>query len=174
MSPSSAPSTSGAHRKFPKDAIIAATHAAGGTDVATHATSGNVRLTSALTSTDAVAAALEKAYAADRGFEVPAIVLTCDELTEITEVGAELEAGMATGRSYVTLYAAPPPRAAAKAAEALTLPGETTVVRGRAAYLLLEGAFHSSATQRAKEFLALGTGTGRTQTVLETLVGKWC
>lgn len=34
----------GAHRKFPKDAIIAATQVAGGTEVATHATSGNVRL----------------------------------------------------------------------------------------------------------------------------------
>ena len=114
----------GATRKFPKDAIVAATEAAGGTDVVTHLTSGNVRLTSSRRSTGAVAKALEEAYAVDRGFAVPTIVLTAAELTEIAQVGEELEEDLPPGgQHYVTLFAAPPTASAAKAAQALTHPG---------------------------------------------------
>ena len=114
----------GATRKFPKDAIVAATEAAGGTDVVTHLTSGNVRLTSSRRSTGAVAKALEEAYAVDRGFAVPTIVLTAAELTEIAQVGEELEEDLPPGgKHYVTLFAAPPTASAAKAAQALTHPG---------------------------------------------------
>jgi len=165
----------GATRKFPKDAIVTATEAAGGTDVATHLTSGNVRLTSSRRSTDAVAKALEKAYAVNRGFAVPTIVLTAAELTEMAGIGEQLEDDLpAGGKHYITLFAAPPTAAAAKAAQALTHPGEVCVVRGRAAYALLEGDIHSSVLLRSKEFNALGTGTARTRKVLTTLAEKWC
>jgi uncharacterized protein (DUF1697 family) len=165
----------GATRTFPKNAIIAATVAAGGTDVVTHLTSGNVRLTSSRRSAAAVAKALEEAYAADRGFDVPTIVLTAAELAEIAAVGADLEGTLpAGGKHYVTLYAAPPPPAATAVVQALTLPGERCVVRGRAAYALLEGDIHSSPLLRSKEFNALGQGTARTQKVLAGLAEKWC
>jgi hypothetical protein len=48
------------------------------------------------------------------------------------------------------------------------------VVRGRAAYALLEGDIHSSPLLRSKEFNALGQGTARTQKVLAGLAEKWC
>ena len=66
----------GAKRKFPKDAIKAATEAAGGSDVETYINTGNVRLTHSARSVAKVQAALEEAYAAAAGFEVPTIVFT--------------------------------------------------------------------------------------------------
>ena len=73
----------GATRKFPKADIVAATEAAGGTDVATHINTGNVLLTTTLRSRAKVEAALEQAYEADRGFAVPTIVFTPAEIREI-------------------------------------------------------------------------------------------
>ena len=70
----------GATRKFPKAAIVAATEAAGGADVATHIASGNVRLTSSMRSIERVRTALEASYAAAAGFEVPVIAFTPAEL----------------------------------------------------------------------------------------------
>src|SRR3990170_2320186 len=64
----------GATRKFPKADIVSATEAAGGTDVATYINTGNVRLSSTMRSRGRVEAALEQAYAAERGFPVPTIV----------------------------------------------------------------------------------------------------
>ncbi len=80
----------GATRKFPKADIIAATEAAGGTDVATHINTGNVLLTTSLRSRAKVEAALEAAYEADRGFAVPTIVFTPAELRQIAADADEL------------------------------------------------------------------------------------
>ena len=66
----------GPNRKFPKADIVAATEAAGGTDVETYINTGNVRLTSGLRSAAKVEAALEKAYEEQTGFAVPTIVFT--------------------------------------------------------------------------------------------------
>ena len=75
----------GATRKFPKDAIRAATEAAGGSDVETYINTGNVRVTTPLRSRARVEAALERAFAAEAGFEVPTIVFTPKELVAIAE-----------------------------------------------------------------------------------------
>ena len=42
------------------------------------------------------------------------------------------------------------------------------------AYAMLEGNIHTSKVLVSKEFKALGTGTARTLSVLETLATKWC
>lgn len=165
----------GATRKFPKADLVAATEAAGGVDVATHINTGNVRLTSSRRSTEAVRKDLEKAYAADRGFQVVTIVFTPTQLRELTERGSALRAENEPGRRhYVTLFTTAPSRAAATAVEALTAPGERCVVEGRAAYVLLDGDIHDSVILRSKTFAALGVGTSRTITVLRTIVDKWC
>ncbi len=75
----------GATRKFPKDAIRAATEAAGGQRVETYINTGNVRLDSRLRSRERVEQVLEEAFLADRGFEVPTIVFTPEELRAIAE-----------------------------------------------------------------------------------------
>ena len=90
----------GAKRKFPKDDIVAATQAAGFEDVATHINTGNVRLSTRMRSRGRIEQALEEAYLADRGFEVPTIVYAGSELRE---VHAHASAVDHDGRHYVAL-----------------------------------------------------------------------
>lgn len=165
----------GANRKFPKDDIRAATEAAGGADVATHLNTGNVRLTSTRRSAAAVRADLEKAYAADRGFEVPTVVLTPDEVREIAATGRELEEAHGPVKNhYISLHHEPPSAEAARAVEDKSLPGEWAFVRGRAVHALIDGDIHSAKSTTSKEFKALGEGTSRKLNVLEAIVDKWC
>jgi uncharacterized protein (DUF1697 family) len=165
----------GATRKFPKDAIRAATEAAGGRDVETYINTGNVRLTHSARSVAKVQQLLEQAYADAAGFEVPTVVFTTAELAALTACGDELHARHDPGgQHYVTLYAAPPPAAAVGAVQALAHAGETVVVDGRAAYVLLDGNIHTSRLLATREFAALGKGTARTIKVLRTVTEKWC
>lgn len=164
----------GARRTFPKGDIVAATIAAGMSDVQTHINTGNVRLTSSLGSSAAVRAALERAYAQDRGFEVPTVVFTPEEVRAITEAGSALrEVNEEGARHYVQLFHEPPPPSAVEAVTALEHPGERIVVRGRAAYLLVPSV-HQARLSSTKEYAALGEGTSRTITVLRAIVEKWC
>ncbi len=165
----------GATRKFPKDAIKAATEAAGGTDVETYINTGNVRLSHPARTVAEVQAALEEAYVAAAGFDVPTIVFTTEELAALTARADELHAEHdPAGQHYVTLYATAPPAAAVDAVQALTHEGERVVVEGRAAYVLLDGDIHTSKVLAAKQFAALGQGTARTVKVLRTITEKWC
>lgn len=164
----------GANRKFPKADIIAATEAAGMTDVATHINTGNVRFTTSMRSPTKVRAALEDAYVASRGFPVPAVVFTPGEVRAITGRGTELRAVHVDGaRNYVYLLHEPPPQAAVDSLLALEFPGEQVVVEGRAAYALLSSVQGASVIN-TKEFAALGEGTSRAITVLQAIVEKWC
>lgn len=165
----------GAKRTFPKDAIKAATETAGGGGVETYINTGNVRLTHAARSVAKVQQALEAAYAAEAGFEVPTIVFTAAEVAALVARGEELHAEHdPAGQHYVTLYAAAPPAEAVQAAHDLDHPGETVVVDGRAAYVLLDGDIHTSKVLASKQFTALGQGTARTIKVLRTVSEKWC
>ena len=165
----------GAKRKFPKDAIKAATEAAGGTDVETYINTGNVRLTHSARSVAKVRAALEEAYAAEAGFDVPTVVFTAADLAGLTARGEELHAEHDPGgQHYVTLYPSTPPADAVEAVHALEHDGETVVVDGRAAYVLLDGDIHTSRLLSSKELTALGQGTARTITVLRTVTATWC
>ena len=56
----------------------------------------------------------------------------------------------------------------------LAYDGETCVVDGRAAHVLLDGDIHTSRLLGSKEFKALGQGTARTVKVLRTVTEKWC
>lgn len=164
----------GTNRKFPKADIIAATEAAGMSNVATHINTGNVFFTSPLRSATKVRAALEDAYVQDRGFEVPTIVFTPDELRAVTERATELRPTNEEGaRHYIQLFHEPPPQAAIDAAQALDLPGEELIVEGRAAYALIPSV-HGAKITSTKEYAALGQGTSRTVTVLQAIVAKWC
>jgi uncharacterized protein (DUF1697 family) len=164
----------GPTRKFPKDAIKAATEAAGGTGVETYINTGNVRLTHSARSVAKVQAALEEAYAAEAGFEVPTIVFTAADLAALTARGEELHAGHEpVGNHYVTLFATPPTAASVEAVHALEHGGEAVVVEGRAAYVLLDGDIHTSKVLSSKAFTGLGQGTARTIKVLRTVTEKW-
>lgn len=165
----------GATRRFAKDAIRSATEEAGGRAVETYINTGNVRLTHSARSVGTVQDALEKAYADAAGFEIPTVVFTAADLAAVTARGEELHAEHApSGQHYVSLFSAAPTAAAGAAVEALEHAGETVVVDGRAAYVLLEGDVHTSKLLASKEFKALGQGTARTIKVLRTVTEKWC
>ena len=61
-----------------------------------------------------------------------------------------------------------------EALHALEHAGETVVVAGRAAYVLLAGDIHTSKVLSSKQFNALGQGTARTVKVLRTVTERWC
>lgn len=163
----------GAKRKFPKDAIAAATEAAGFTGVATHINTGNVRLETAMRSRARIEAALEQSYLADRGFEVPTIVLTPAELRAVVEEAARLAPDHA-GRHYVSLLKDEPEAAVAAALEARSTPDERVHVAGRGVHLVLGESYHEATLSNAVVEKQLGVATNRNLTVLRALVQKWC
>lgn len=162
----------GAKRKFPKDAIVAATEAAGFTGVATHINTGNVRLETRMRSRPRIEAALEAAYLADRGFEVPTIAFSTEELRGMVEHADRFGAGH-DGRHYVWLLRDEPTAEVAATLEALSTEGERIRVAGRSVHLLVADGY-ADARLLAPAEKRLGVTTNRNVTVLRALVTKWC
>jgi uncharacterized protein (DUF1697 family) len=164
----------GATRKFPKDAIIAAAESAEFTDVATYINTGNVRVTTPLRSKAKVEAALEKAFLADRGFEVPTIVFTLKELVDIAQAADDLAAEHPEAEAhYVTLLKQAPAQDLVTEVESQSVDDELCRVTGRAAHVVLLKPFHAGKLMNGKAFTALGVGTARNVTVLRALADKW-
>jgi uncharacterized protein (DUF1697 family) len=164
----------GATRKFPKDAIRAAAEEAGFTDVATYINTGNVRVTTPLRSRAKVEAALEEAFLADRGFEVPTMVLTLRELLDVAEVADDLAAEHPDAEAhYVTLLKEVPAGGLVTEVESQSVDGELCRVTGRAAHVVLLKPFRAGRLMNGKAFAALGVGTARNVTVIRTLADKW-
>ncbi|WP_460775543.1 DUF1697 domain-containing protein [Microbacterium sp. GXF7504] len=165
----------GATRVFPKDAIVAATAAAGFDDVATHLNTGNVRLGTAMRSRARVEAALERAYLADRGFEVPVIAFRADEFAELARDAAELSATR-TGldRHYVYLLKEELDAKAAAAVEARSDERGEMVVRGRAVHALLRAGYTPGQVDPLGAARMLGVATNRNLSVVTALAERWC
>jgi uncharacterized protein (DUF1697 family) len=161
----------GATRKFPKASIVKAVEAAGFTDVATYINTGNVRFDTTMRSRARIEAALEDAFRAEAGFEVPTIVFTQKELREIAEHAATLEHG---GRHYVSLLKEEPSAAAVKRLEEASTANEVAKVGGRAVHLLLGENYHEARLTNAVVEKHLGVATNRNLTVVSALAEKWC
>lgn len=163
----------GARRKFPKDAIKASVEAAGFSDIETYINTGNVRLTTSMRSRAKVEAALEKAFLADRGFEVSTMVYTLEELRRIAADVEELHDEQLE-RHYVLLLKTEPTVAVAKAVHALDTGSHRTVVRNRAAHLLLGAGYQGGATDPLKVEKLLGVTTNRNHSVIRAIAERWC
>jgi uncharacterized protein (DUF1697 family) len=163
----------GANRKFPKAAIVAATEAAGFTDVATHINTGNVRFDTTMRSRARIEEALETAYLADRGFEVLTIVFSPAEVCAIVDAVEELAAGY-QGPHYVSLLKRSPDAAEIKQIEALGSDGERVHVRGRAVHLLLAEQYRQARVTNATVEKLLGPATNRNLKVIRAVAEKWC
>jgi uncharacterized protein (DUF1697 family) len=159
-------------RMFAKADIVAACEAAGGSDVVTYINTGNVRVTTPLRSRAKVEAALEKAFSAKAGFEVPTIVFTPKELTAIADDADDVATGHA-GLHYVSLLKDAPSAAAAKKLDGAGKEGERAEVRGRAVHLLLGKDYHSAKLTNVVVEKHLGVATNRNVKVIRTLAGKW-
>lgn len=164
----------GPTRKFPKGDIVTAVESIGATGVATYINTGNVVLTTRLRSRARVEAALESAFLADRGFEVPTMVFTPAEIRDIVvEVDALwAEHGEPQAHS-VTLFKEPPGEEVVAALAALEFE-DIAVVNGRVAHVLLRNNFHESKILASKAFGALGPGTARYARVLREISVRWC
>ncbi len=161
----------GAHRKFPKAEIVAATEAAGFGDVATYINTGNVRLTTRMRSRARIEEALETAYAERAGFEVPTIVFTTSEVAEIATYGAGLAH---PGGHYVSLLKHEPAAEGIAALAAAAGSGERLDVVGRAAHLMVEHGQQAATLTNAPVERHLGVATNRNLTVLTAIAERWC
>jgi len=166
----------GPTRKFPKSAILAATEAAGGVDVATYINSGNVRLTSPSRSAAKLEVAIEAAYRKHAGFEVPTIVFTAAEFAALAKDAARIAAEHPhVARHYVYLLKAPAPSERVAALLARAAPGAGIEVRDRAVHLLLAPGGKQGVVDPYGVEKALGViATSRNRTVVDTLAGMWC
>ena len=158
-------------RMFAKAAIVQACEDAGFTDVETYINTGNVRVSTSLRSRAKVEAALEKAFAASAGFDVPTIVFTPQELTAVAADAEELAAEH-RGLLYVSLLK-DAPTAASATLDGAGKDGERAEVRGRAAHLLLGPDYHSAKLSNAVVEKHLGVATNRNVKVIRTLAEKW-
>jgi len=159
-------------RMFAKGAIVQACQDVGFTDVETYINTGNVRVTTTLRSRAKVEAALEQAFAASAGFDVPTIVFTPKELTAVAADAEELAAEH-SGLLYVSLLKDAPTAATVKKLDGAGKEGERAEVRGRAAHLLLGKDYHSAKLSNAVVEKHLGVATNRNVRVISTLAEKW-
>ncbi|WP_067428708.1 DUF1697 domain-containing protein [Nocardioides jensenii] len=163
----------GANRKFPKDAIRAVVEGAGFTEVETYINTGNVRLTTSMRSRAKIEAALEAAFLADRGFEVPTIVFSAAELAQVARDAHELNTPDLS-RHYVYLLKQEPDAEAVTALGARAANGHRAVVRGRACHLLLGEGYREGTVDPLNAAKHLGVATNRNFNVVTTLAEKWC
>lgn len=161
-------------RQYPMAELRAALTAAGFEDVETHIQTGNVRVGTRLRSRERVVAALEAAMLADRGFEVPVVLLSPAELAQVAAdaEAVRVEHGDALWRQYVELLARQP-EAEAVALIETGVPGARAAVRERAVHLLYDVPFGEAKAPRAAVSRAFGLSTNRNVAVIRTLAEKW-
>ena len=163
----------GPTRKFPKADIVAATEAAGFSDVATHINTGNVRFDTKMRSRAGIEDALEAAYLADRGFEVPTMVFRADELCAIADEAEEVADGH-PGTHYVSLLKQKPTAALARQIEEFSTDRDIARVRGRAVHLVIADPYHHAPLTNATIEKELGVATNRNLKVIRAIAEKWC
>lgn len=165
----------GAKRVFPKDDIRRVVEASGFERAETHINTGNVRLETRMRSRVRIEDVLEKAFAADRGFEVPTIVFSSAEFAVIGEDTRRLdEENPGLARHYVYLLKEEPSAARIAEIEAKADERGRMLVRGRAAHALLQPGYQDGAVDPLRAATLLGVATNRNANVVRTLAEKWC
>jgi uncharacterized protein (DUF1697 family) len=161
-------------RKYPMAELREALTDAGFEEVETHIQTGNVLFRTSLRSKAKVIAALEKAMLEDRGFEVPVVLMTRQELSELYDEACDFAGGKKLQGHYLSLLAEPPTKPGTKALEARSDDGEEVRVGERAVHLMLTSkAFHEATTGNAEGEKHLGVATTRNLTVITKLTEKW-
>jgi len=164
-----------AKRRFAKEAIGAATTAAGFQDVATHINTGNVRVTTRLATRRAVEDRLEEAYLADRGFEVPCIAFEAGHVAAIAARADELAATRpGLDRHYVYLLKEELPPEKVALVEGASNESGRMVVEGRAVHALLGPGYQPGRVDPLNAARHLGVATARNVTVVRAVAQKWC
>ena len=161
-------------RKYPMAELRDALTDAGFEKVETHIQTGNVVFRTSLRSRQKVIAALEKAMLADRGFEVPVVLMTPQELSEVYDEACDFGGGKKLQGHYLSLLADPPTKKGTEALEARSGDGEEVKVGQRAVHLMLSTRpYHEATTGNAEVERHLGVATTRNLTVITKLAEKW-
>ena len=161
-------------RKYPMAELRDALSAAGFEEVETHIQTGNVLFRTSLRSRAKVVAALEKAMLADRGFEVPVVLMTRQELSELYDEACDFAGGKKLQGHYLSLLADPPSTAGKAALEERSGDGEEVRVGRRAVHLMLSTRpYNEATTGNAEVERHLGVATTRNLTVITKLAEKW-
>lgn len=165
----------GPTRKFPKDDIRRAVQDAGFANVETHINTGNVRFDSSMRSRARIEGKLERAFAADRGFEVPTVVFTAAEFAALArEAQALTDERPGLARHYVYLLKEELAPDTVAVVEATSGDAGEMVVRGRAAHALLRPGYLDGDVDPLRAAKLLGVGTNRNLNVVTTLAQNWC
>jgi len=165
----------GANRKFAKDDIRRVVESIGFTDVETHINTGNVRFTTPMRSRAKIEKALEEAFAADRGFDVPTMVFSTAEVTEIAREAAALSAECpGLERHYVYLLKDELPPDVVARVEGLATDAGGMLVRGRVAHALLGPGYQAGTVDPLGAAKLLGVATNRNLNVITAIAAKWC
>ena len=165
----------GAKRVFPKGDIRRVVEDAGFEGVETHINTGNVRFESRMRSRERIERVLEKAFMADRGFEVPTIVYSAAEFRAVAQQTRELaDAHPGIARHYVYLLKDELTPGQVADVEARADGRGRMMVSGRAAHALLEPGYQEGAVDPLSAAKLLGVATNRNANVIRTLAEKWC
>ena len=165
----------GAKRVFPKEDIRRVVESVGFEEVGTHINTGNVRFESRMRSRQRIERALEAAFAADRGFEVPTMVYSAAEFRAVAQQTRELaDAHPGIARHYVYLLKDELTPGQVADVEARADGRGRMMVSGRAAHALLEPGYKEGAVDPLSAAKLLGVATNRNANVIRTLAEKWC
>ena len=161
-------------RKYPMAELRDALTEAGFEEVETHIQTGNVLFRTSLRARAKVIAALEQAMLEDRGFEVPVVLMTPAELTEVYAEAQAFAKGKKLQGHYLSLLADAPTKKGTTALEERSGNGEEVRVGARAVHLMLSTRpYHEATTGNAEVERELGVATTRNLTVITKLAEKW-
>ena len=149
---------------------------AGYVGVETYIQTGNLKVEAPVASSAEVGAALEALLLDRAGFEVPCIMLSPEELRQVSDDALAIEpppfAGAAEERRFVVFLKDPPTAEDAAAMAAYDMPNERIAAVGRAVHVWIAGGFRD-----AKVFgrfaAALNAGTNRNLAVVRAVAQRW-
>ncbi|HEY7045168.1 MAG TPA: DUF1697 domain-containing protein [Nocardioidaceae bacterium] len=146
---------------------------AGFTEVETFIASGNVKVTTRLRSTTKVENALEAVMADWLDFEVPTLVRTPAQLSELYDAGARLSSPLSgRARHYVAFLRDGPSASNVKRLESWEEPREAATVVGREVHLWL-GSERPKLTNARMEKILDTVATARDWKTVAKLASAW-
>lgn len=161
-------------RKYPMAELRKVLTEAGFANVETHIQTGNVRLSAPERSPAKVEAALEKVFEADRSFEVPVVLLTPRELTQVAADVEDIARQHPVEHGhYVSLLKTKPTAELARSMGDAATDDEAVLVRGRAVHLVYGKPYHEAKVSNATVEKRLGVATNRNAKVVRALAEKW-
>lgn len=158
-------------RSFPSADIRRVAAEVGFSDPRTHAASGNLLVTGAGDRRE-VERTLEAGFLADRGFEVAVIAFAPDEFRTVAADAQELAAPEIERHYVYLLKDGLDDDAIARIAERDSAAGRT-VVRGRAAHVLLGPGYRAGVVDPLNVAKLFGVATNRNASVIAALAEKW-